>query len=124
MARGFIKFAVAMALVLAVGGHWAVLQTAAWVGMVISYSQDAPLKEAVAKTFDGQHPCKLCKAVQAGKTSEQKQASSNVETKLDFWLARSASLLDAPPTFVVLPAEPDSARRRAETPPTPPPRLA
>jgi hypothetical protein len=96
MARGFIKFAVAMALVLAVGGHWAVLQTAAWVGMVISYSQDAPLKEAVAKTFDGQHPCKLCKAVQAGKTSEQKQASSNVETKLDFWLARSASLFDAP----------------------------
>ncbi|HEY2951339.1 MAG TPA: hypothetical protein VGK40_02085 [Verrucomicrobiae bacterium] len=88
MARGFIKMAVALALVLAIGGHWAVLQTAAWVGMVISYSQDSPLKEAVVKTFDGRHPCKLCKAVQAGKTSRTEARQLERRNQTGF-LARS-----------------------------------
>ncbi len=35
-----------------------------WVGMAISYSQDSSsFSEALAKTFDGKHPCKLCKFV-------------------------------------------------------------
>ena len=81
--------------------------------------------EALAKTFDGEHPCKLCKVVREGKKSEQKQASLKVETKLDFWLARASALLDAPATFVVLSAaEPDAVQARPESPPTPPPRSA
>ncbi|MCI0540627.1 MAG: hypothetical protein L0Z50_35955 [Verrucomicrobiales bacterium] len=115
---------IAFTLICAIGGHWAVLQSVAWVGMVISYSQDSPLKEALVKTFDGQHPCKLCKVVREGKKSEQKQALLKVETKLDFLLVRSAVFLDAPMPFVVLSDEPDSAQPRAESPPTPPPRLA
>lgn len=115
---------IAFTLICAIGGHWAVLQSVAWFSMVVSYSQDATLAVAFEKTFDGKHPCKLCKVVQQGKKSEQKQASLKVETKLDFLLVRSAVFLDAPMPFVVLPGEPDSAQPRAESPPTPPPRLA
>jgi hypothetical protein len=65
-------------LVLSIGGHWAVLQSLAWVGMAVSYSQQEPVADALAKTFDGKHPCRLCKLVREGKTSESKQ-----EAKLD-----------------------------------------
>ena len=72
---------IAFTLICAIGGHWAILQSVAWVGMVINYSQDSSLTVALQKTFDGEHPCKLCKVVRAGKKSEQKEASLKVETK-------------------------------------------
>lgn len=37
-----------------------VLQVVAWGGMLVRYSREAPLREAVTKTFDGEHPCALC----------------------------------------------------------------
>ena len=37
------------------------------------YAQDAPLSQAIANTFDGQHPCPLCHAVQEGRQQEEKQ---------------------------------------------------
>jgi len=49
------------------GGHWALLQTSAWVGMIVQYSQRAGLKAGIAQTFDGEHPCSVCKAIQDGK---------------------------------------------------------
>jgi len=52
------------------GLHWIALQSVAWTTMVIEYSKRAPLREAVAQTFDGAHPCSLCHAVAAGKKSE------------------------------------------------------
>ena len=55
-----------------IGVHWEVLQSVAWFGMVINYSQGTSLKEGLSKTFDGKHPCCLCKMVQAGKKSENK----------------------------------------------------
>lgn len=115
---------VVFTLICAIGGHWAILQSVAWVGMAVDYSQDATLAEALAKTFDGKHPCKICKVVEAGKKSEQKQSSLKVETKFDFWMTNAASLLDPPNPFVVLPARPSAVEVHSESPPTPPPRLA
>jgi len=118
------KLLVVFTLVCAIAGHWAILQSVAWVGMAVKYSQNSTLTDALVKTFDGKHPCKLCQVVQEGKKSEQKQTSLKVEAKLDFWLARASSLLDAPPPFVVPPAESSLGQARSESPPTPPPRLA
>ena len=67
MTRRLLQLAVACALILAVGAHWIVLQSVAWAGMVINYSQNAPLTVALQKTFDGAHPCKLCKVVEEGR---------------------------------------------------------
>ena len=64
----------ALALLQLLGGHWAVLQTGAWMGMIVQYSQQAGLKAGLAQTFDGEHPCSVCKAIQAGKKHEQKKA--------------------------------------------------
>ena len=111
-------------LVCAIGGHWAFLQSVAWIGMVMNYAHDATFTEALQKTFDGQHPCKLCKVVQDGKQSEGQRALLKVETKLDLLLPRAAPWLNAPPPFVVLPSPVLPPPSRAESPPTPPPRLA
>jgi hypothetical protein len=118
------KWVVVLALVVSTGGHWFALQSVAWVGMAFRFARNDPLVVALEKTFDGRHPCQLCKAVAAGQKSERKQASLKVETKLDFWLVRAALTLIAPAPFVVLPDESGPMPLRAESPPTPPPRLA
>ena len=53
MRHRLFKWLVAGLLILTIGGHWAVLQSVAWVGMAVSYSQNASFKEALQKTFDG-----------------------------------------------------------------------
>jgi hypothetical protein len=118
------KWLVVLALTFSLGLHWAFLQTVAWVGMAISYSQDAPLAEALVKTFDGQHPCKLCKIVETGKSAEKRQDVQKSVGKIDFFLVSNACLLfamDVAPDALKAPLPLPS---RTEFPPTPPPRRA
>ena len=82
----FGKRFVVLALVLVTGGDWALLQTAAWVGMAVSYSQDSTLRKALVKTFDGQHPCQLCKVVRHGEKAAQDKGAPKPITKLDLFL--------------------------------------
>jgi len=72
-------------LVLSLGLHWAFLQTVAWTGMIVTYSRDASFKEAVTKTFDGEHPCPFCKVIKKGRAEEKKQEQQQAKTgsKLD-----------------------------------------
>lgn len=69
--RKAASVAISLALFLVLGGPWAVLQTVAWTNMVIDYAQQAPVSEALAKTFDGNHPCGLCKKITKAKESER-----------------------------------------------------
>src|SRR5262245_50826346 len=90
------------ALVCAIGGHWATLQSLAWVGMFLKYSQSDSLKPALIKTFDGQHPCKLCRLIETGKKSEKKEAAQKPVPKLDLigWSGtQRAAALTFPPVF-------------------------
>lgn len=121
--RRLFQCFVCISLILAVGGHWAFLQSVAWVGMAIDYSQDAPLLEALQKTFSGEHPCKLCKVVDQGKKEERKQAVFKVETKLEFLSLQSCLTVFAP--VVEEPTAPEflSFDFRENPPPVPPPRL-
>ena len=75
-------------LVLSLGLHWALLQTVAWTGMLITYARHGSFQEAVAKTFDGQHPCVLCEVIKKGRAEEQKQEQQQVNPgcKLDLGL--------------------------------------
>src|SRR5439155_4014463 len=111
-----------VALTFALGGHWAILQSVAWMTMVAGYSQTAPLKEALVKTFDGKHPCSICKFVANGKKSEQKRETQKLLTKLDFFLASTPAALFPPVPEAFHFTPPPAARARSETPPTPPPR--
>ncbi len=57
---------IVLVLCLALGLHWALLQGIAWTGMLLSFASEGSVIEAVEKTFDGQHPCELCKKVKEG----------------------------------------------------------
>jgi hypothetical protein len=73
-----VKIVTVLLLVLTLGLHWALLQTVAWTGMIVTYSRDGSLTEAVSKTFDGKHPCCMCKAVESGRQEEQKQSKEKL----------------------------------------------
>jgi hypothetical protein len=74
-----------LALLQILGGHWAFLQTGAWIGMAVQYSQQVGLKAGLAQTFDGEHPCSVCKAIQNGQKQEQKKAPLlQTELKKDY----------------------------------------
>jgi hypothetical protein len=109
-------------LTFAVGGHLAILQSVAWVTMVAGYSRTEPLKEALIKTFDGKHPCPICKFFAKEKKSEQKQETPKLLTRLDFFLTASQISIypPAPDPLQTTPA--DATEARTEAPPTRPPR--
>jgi hypothetical protein len=112
-------------LTVSVGGHWVLLQSVGWVTMVLDYSKDAPLAVAVAKTFDGKHPCKICKLVKNGRQNEQKPDVIKPKFKLDSCLLAHSLNFESSPAV----AEHISFRSIAfhsfgDSPPVPPPRLA
>lgn len=62
-----------LAAVLAVtGAHWAVLQSVAWTAMLAGNLQTDSFHVAVVKTFDGKHPCALCKQIACSQQAEKK----------------------------------------------------
>jgi hypothetical protein len=116
------KWFVVGAIILGMGAHWAILQSVAWTGMVISYSQSSSFKEALEKTFDGKHQCRLCKLVKAGQRAEQKQGTQRLQVKLDFFIQPLSSRALFPPCLADLATLPGGfCSSFRETPPTPPP---
>ena len=118
------RFLMVLTLIVAIGGHWALLQSVAWVGMLANNVRQCSLTDAITKTFDGKHPCALCKVVADGKKAEQKKTLVKVETKFDFWLAPVSPLLVGPTPVGFPRACAELLRTRLDPPPTPPPRLA
>ncbi len=107
------------------GGHWLLLQTVAWTGMLLKYSQDANFAEAVSKTFDGEHPCPLCKKIKQARKSEQKDPAPSL-AKMDLKYPKPDGLAPVAPTFGFhsWPAFEEYALNAVHTPPVPPPRSA
>jgi hypothetical protein len=111
------------------GGHYAVLQTVAWTGMLIDYSRSAGLVEGVKQTFDGEHPCKMCMSIEESKKEEEQQQTPLTTIKpLDL----KALALALPPgpdqrasSDLSHPRQPTSLPPSlTQSPPTPPPKFA
>ena len=49
-------FAAQLAVLLVSGAHWVTLQAVAFGSMIGQCAREAPLRQAVANTFDGRHP--------------------------------------------------------------------
>lgn len=125
MLQRLAKLVVVLTLTLSLGTHWAFLQSVAWVGMVMKYSRDATIAEAVSKTFDGQHPCKLCKFVQQGKATEKKQDTQKPLKEVEKFLPAGRAFALFPPQLeTVIFSAPNPADSRVEPPPIPPPERA
>jgi len=115
------KVLVVFALVATLSAHWALLQTVAWTTMLASNLQSNSFHQAVARTFDGNHPCPLCKAIAAAKKSEQKNQITIEKQKLDFSLVERNIVFIAP-TRVEIASQNLFAESLLQKPPVPPPR--
>jgi len=79
------------------GGHWAVLQSVAWAGMLRDYSRAAGLGAAVEKTFSGEFPCPMCRKIaDVQKKQEQSAPILKVEKKAEVFLVTHAVALVPP----------------------------
>jgi len=116
------KICLVLTLTTILGAHWALLQTVAWTTMLADNLQSSSFHDAVTKTFDGQHPCCLCKAIAAGKQSEKKTEFNLQTQKLEFPPAKQNFVLIAPSRFQLLPLENFFARAFAQKPLLQPPR--
>jgi hypothetical protein len=116
------KILLVLALVALLGAHWTLLQTVAWTTMLADNLCTHSVKEAVTETFDGNHPCDLCKAIAAGKKSEKKTEFSFPSQKLEFPPANENFTLIAPSQFQLLPLENSSTKSLAQKPLLQPPR--
>jgi hypothetical protein len=115
------KVLVVFTLVAVLSAHWALLQTVAWTTMLAGNLESCSFHDAVARTFDGQHPCPLCKAIAAAKKSEQKNQINFEKQKLDFPPVPGSMVLIAPPR-IEIPSPDIFAASIPHKPPTPPPR--
>jgi hypothetical protein len=82
MKSGVAAFLCVVAVFQLVGGHWAVLQATAWVGMLVKYSEAEGVETGISKTFDGKHPCSLCLSIAKNKQTEKKQSSQLAAAKV------------------------------------------
>jgi hypothetical protein len=121
----FVRFGhvlMIVALLAASGAHWGALQSVAWTTMLAANLQSGSLSQALEKTFDGRHPCPLCRAVAAGKAAENKSDFTLEMKKLEYPPAPERFVLVAPAQFQLLPQANFSAEALTQEPPVPPPR--
>lgn len=130
MRRRFARFLIVTALVLSMGLHWMVLQSAAWVGMMVSYTHETgALSTALEQTFDGEHPCELCAAVSKGMSRSDEHSDSDKSSVKKVEKRNDLMMADSRPSFQTssrrMPIEElnECGVRRADAPLTGPPRL-
>lgn len=123
-----VRLLLLLVAALSLGLHFAVVQVVGWVNMTVEYSHTASLSEALVMTFDGKHPCELCKLVEkemGQPDSDQKRApESKTELKLPpvvCWVDGIGILPLAHEPLPLVKRDERAAVRR-ERPPLPPPR--
>jgi len=120
--RRLFRLLVFAALILTVGAHWAILQSIAWVSMTVAYSQSVPVKEALTKTFDGQHPCDLCHLVASGKEQErEKDQQKATTTRLELFFEAISVEMISPERKSLIVSAPGHCSDRTDVPLLPPP---
>lgn len=128
MIKAASRIVLVAALMISIGLHWALMQSAAWVGMAVTYTvKTGSVVQGLSDTFDGEHACPLCHVVEEG-TKEPSPKKDSVPTKIlkDLKLHLAVTSI---PTFVFQkPDEPawimtsQTGNARTVTPEPPPPR--
>ncbi|MFM2295875.1 MAG: hypothetical protein RLZZ350_2288 [Verrucomicrobiota bacterium] len=120
----FAKFLLVCALMISIGGHWLVLQSVAWTTMLAAnLANHASVRAAVSETFDGEHPCPLCKVVRAGKQAEQKsELPSPTLKQVEFVHDAPRFVFVSPSQFTRVISSVEFLVSFSFAPPVPPPR--
>lgn len=111
-----------LVLLAGTGAHWCALQSVAWTRMLADNLRTTSFAEAVARTFDGRHPCSLCKVIATAKKSEKKAEFPQPLTKFEFPLTTQSLLLVASTRSQFIPPVDEFVEPLSQQPPTPPPR--
>ncbi len=125
MYRVFRKFGqvlMIVAVLSATGTHWLALQSVAWTAMLAQNLQTSSLQNALEHTFDGRHPCCLCKEIAKSKQSEKKSDAQVELKKLDFSHTRFEFVFCAPVHFYEVRAANDAPISLTQAPALPPPK--
>jgi len=110
------------ALLSAIGAHWHILQSVAWTTMLAENLRTNSLPKAVERTFDGKHPCSLCKQIAKGKQSEKKSEFPLEWKKFEFSYTPGIFIFSAPSQFWEIIPQDGSFPALTHAPPVPPPR--
>jgi hypothetical protein len=124
MKSRFAAFLSVMAVFQLMGGHLAVLQVTAWVGMLVKYSEAEGVEVGISKTFDGKHPCGLCLSIAKDKQTEKKQSSQFAAAKIYLISHIQRWTLQPPRYFWCLKTPIASLLSCDNSPPVPPPRMS
>jgi hypothetical protein len=99
------------------------LQSVAWSRMLMAYSRGGQWISAVTKTFDGRHPCSLCKQIERAKSGEPSpERAAEVENQAAFVAPALVALVRNEGLSWRLEIPEGHGEDRAEQPVTPPPR--
>jgi hypothetical protein len=115
------KFVMLLTVLLLVAGQWGVLQTLAWATMLVDYSRAESLSAAVVKTFDGHHPCALCRTVQAGRQQEHRASLASEPFRLECTAPAVLTFIHPDASVPVMPQAQLPPPGHRDPPLTPPP---
>jgi hypothetical protein len=117
-----------LALFFLLGGHWFTLQSVAWTRMFVGFARTDTLVAALDKTFDGEHPCRMCLGIREARQQEERQ-----QNKLQLLKREKLPELLCEQRYRILPFAPADAGTAIafvprlhsdflDSPPSPPPR--
>jgi hypothetical protein len=114
-------------MLLALGTAPLVVQSVAWGLMLVEYSRTSTFTAAVEMTFDGEHPCSLCREVQKQQHEGEKQQQTTPAPR-DLVLYHVAGSANTRPAETFSQPQKRSHEAallltRTPRPPVPPPRL-
>jgi hypothetical protein len=114
----------ALCLLCSLNAHLPVLQVAAWARMIVKFSAQEDFASAIRDTFDGEHPCKMCRVIKKETTRSQESLKAAPVLKTDLLLVHVAMPVP-PPLGVRLAFQPMSESRDVfSSPPEVPPPCA
>jgi hypothetical protein len=120
--RKFGQMLMIVAALSVTGAHWFAFQSVAWTTMLADNLQRSSLAGAIEQTFDGKHPCCLCKEIAKDKQTERKSDLQVALKKLDFSHDRFEFVFAAPAHFYEMRATSDAMITLTLAPALPPPK--
>lgn len=123
--KKLIFILMALALICGAKLHLPALQVVAWTGMVVKYAQAVPLAEALEMTFDGDHPCPLCKVIRQAQTSDQHEMKApSAPERIQLFVEPARPWFHSVMELARLAVQPSIHPGPTVRPPVPPPRSA
>jgi hypothetical protein len=111
-------------LLSASGGHLVLIQGVAWSKMLIDYSKQTSFGVAIQETFDGEHPCEICKKVEIESKKQQKQETKLLDIKKELFGFEKSLILIPVVTQESHSTETFSVLVRNHPPQSPPPKIS